>query len=153
VRRWELWHARLVMLNVEYTLNIQVSKILSQHLQRCSVCDPGQILSTSKFSYLLLRNPTLKTETTNRCRTTNSKPLGPNIMIATDHQSNHIYYSLFGRCKALVCLLPPNGRLVNYAEPKQAYFCFSSSNFTMQDRRLSTAGDALRDKSVSQQDI
>jgi hypothetical protein len=82
----------------------------------------------------------------------NSKPLGPIIMITTEQQSNPIYYSLFCRCKALVCLLPANARLVNYAEPnpfsraKETYFDLPSSNFTMQDRRLSTAGDAVRDK-------
>jgi hypothetical protein len=85
-----LWHAQLVMLNVEY---IQVSTIfLSQHLQQCSVCVLGEILFTSKFSYLLFCNSALKTETTTRCRTTNSKQLGPIIMITTDQQSNHMFF-------------------------------------------------------------
>jgi hypothetical protein len=47
-----------------------------------SVCDPAKIFFTSKSSYLLLWNPTDKTETetTNRWGSTNSKPLGPIIM-------------------------------------------------------------------------
>jgi hypothetical protein len=34
-----------------------------EHLHQCSVCDPAKIFLTSKFSYLLLSNPTHKTKT------------------------------------------------------------------------------------------
>jgi hypothetical protein len=50
-----------------------------EHLQWCS----KEIFFTSKFHYLLFSNPTHKTETgtANRRGTTNSKPLGPIIMM------------------------------------------------------------------------
>ncbi len=63
------------------------------------------IFFTSKFSYLLFCNPIHETETrtTNGQGTpTNSKPLGPIIMMShiseTEQQSDHIYYTLFCRC-------------------------------------------------------
>jgi hypothetical protein len=54
-----------------------------EHLQRCSVCDPAKIISTSKFSYVLFGNPTNKTETVtaNKWGTTNNKPPWPIIMM------------------------------------------------------------------------
>jgi hypothetical protein len=52
-------------------------------LQRCSVCDPAKIFFTSKFSYLILFNPTHQAQigTANRWETTNCKPSGPIIMM------------------------------------------------------------------------
>jgi hypothetical protein len=50
----------------------------------------------------------------------------------------------------LLRLLPATAKLYNYAETKPfswakpAYFDFSSSNFTVQDHILSTAGDTLK---------
>jgi hypothetical protein len=46
-----------------------------EHLQQCSICDPGKIFFTSKFSYLFSCNPTNKTEAgaANRRGITNSK--------------------------------------------------------------------------------
>jgi hypothetical protein len=69
----------------------------------------------------------------------------------TEQQLDHIYYyTLFHRCTALL-LVSFTSRGNNYAaEPKPPFpkpnrhtFGFSSSNFTVQDHILSTAGDAL----------
>jgi len=68
----------------------------------------------------------------------------------TEQQLDHIYYTLFfHRCAALL-LVSFTSRGNNYAraktpfpEPNRHTFGFSSSNFTVQDHILSTAGDAL----------
>jgi hypothetical protein len=59
----------------------------SDNPKRCSVCDPAKTFLTSKFSYLLFCNPTHKTKTgiPNGWKTTNSKSLGPIIMIGCAH--------------------------------------------------------------------
>jgi hypothetical protein len=56
---------------------------LLEHLELCSACDPAKIFFTSKFIYVLVCNPTHKTEngTPNWWGTTNSKPPGPIIMV------------------------------------------------------------------------
>jgi hypothetical protein len=85
---------------------------LLEHLQRCSVCDPAKIYFRSKLSYVLFCNPTHKNETwiANRWGTSNSKPPGPIIMMGQSetlsYQLDHIYYTLFSRCTALLCLSP-----------------------------------------------
>ncbi len=69
----------------------------------------------------------------------------------TEQHLDRIYYTLFCRCTALLHLFfISHGIAHNYVEPrpfswaKLAYFGFSSSNFTVQDRIPRTAGDALR---------
>ncbi len=57
-----------------------------EHLQRCSV------FFTSKFSYVLFCNPTNQTETIIYDRPIRN----------TEQQSDHIYYTLFWRCTALL---------------------------------------------------
>jgi len=133
------------------------------------VCDPAKIVFTFKCSYLQFGNPTNKTEngTANRRPTTNSKPPGPIIMMtqsetlssssqiifiilccadAQQRKLNRVimlYYTLLCRCTAT------QAEPCYYAEPKPfswgkpACFDFSSSNVTVQDHILSTAGDFL----------
>ncbi len=65
-----------------------------------SICHHPNILFTSKSSYVLLRNPTDKTETRtgNRRGTNNSKPPGPIIMmrqLETLSSSQIIFITLF----------------------------------------------------------
>ncbi len=66
---------------------------------------------TYKFSYVLFCNPTHKTEigTANRWGTTNSKPPGRIIMMGqirnSEQRLNHIYYTLFCKCIALLRFL------------------------------------------------
>ncbi len=66
---------------------------------------------TYKFSYVLFCNPTHKTEigTANRWGSTNSKPPGRIVMICqirnTEQRLDHIYYTLFCRCTALLRFL------------------------------------------------
>jgi hypothetical protein len=75
-----------------------------EHLQQWPLCDPTKIFLTSKFSYLLFSTPTHKTKTgtANRWETTNSKALGPIIMIGqseTGSISQIIFITHFsGRC-------------------------------------------------------
>ncbi len=68
-------------------------------------------------------------------------------------QLDHIYYTLFCRCTALLGLLPAKATCTikqktkpfSGAKPaKPANVGFSSSNFTVQDHVPSTIGDALR---------
>jgi hypothetical protein len=70
--------------------------VTEERLQRCSVCDLAKIFFTSKFSYLLFVNPNIKTNTgiSNRCGTTNSKPLGPIIIMSQSEtlSSSEILY-------------------------------------------------------------
>jgi len=59
----------------------------------------------------------------------------------TEQQSDPIYYTLFCRCTTLLRLLPPSSQTVYFCWAKLVCFDFSSSNFTMQDHVLSTAGE------------
>jgi hypothetical protein len=85
-----------------------------EHLQRCSVGDPGKIFFTSKFSYVLFCNPTHKTETgtANMWGTPNSKPPGRIITMEpirdTEQELDHIHYTHF----------TGHGKEANYMEPK-----------------------------------
>jgi len=58
-----------------------------EHLQRCSVCDPGKIFFTSKFSTLLQSTHKTETGTANRWGTPNSKP--PERIITMGHSEKH----------------------------------------------------------------
>ncbi len=75
-----------------------------EHLQQWPLCDPTTIFLTSKFSYLLFSKPSHKTKigTANRWETTNSRALGPIIMIGqseTGSSSQIIFITHFsGKC-------------------------------------------------------
>ncbi len=89
------------------------------HLQRCSVCDPAKIYFRSKLSYVLFCNSTHETGTwiANRWETSNSKPPGPIIVMGQSEtlsqQLDHIHYTLFCRCTALLGLLPATATCTN----------------------------------------
>jgi hypothetical protein len=105
----------------------------------------------SVISFFATPRIKLKTGTANRWGTTINKPPGPIIMMSqsaiTELESDHIHYTLFCMC---IVPLTSYGKLCNYAESKTfswaklAYCDFSSSNFTVHDHILSTAGHALR---------
>jgi len=81
-----------------------------EHLQRCAVCDPGEIFFTSKFSYVLFCNPTNKTETgtANRWEQTTWTNHHDEPIRNTEKQLDHIYYTLLCKCTPLLlCLLRP----------------------------------------------
>jgi hypothetical protein len=101
-------------------------------------------------------NPTHLTETgtANRWGTTNSKPPGLIIMIRHSETprsrsvGSYLYYS-FVQVHSIAMPRTSHLKLCNHAEPKwfpwakPPWFDSSSSNFTVQDHILSTAGDAL----------
>jgi len=82
-----------------------------QHLSSTVCVSHGQnyLLHSSLVIYFF-SNPTHETGTANRCRNTNTKPLGTSQYDGptrnTQHQSDHIYYTLFSTCTMLVCLWP-----------------------------------------------
>jgi hypothetical protein len=80
------------------------------------MCDLAKMFFTSKFSHLVFSNPANKTETgtPNRWGTTNSKPLGPIIMMGqseTLSSSQITFITLFSagaeRCCAYYQLRQP----------------------------------------------
>jgi len=79
-----------------------VTKSISSSAQQCS-CNPTQICFTSKFSYLILCNPTHKTETGigNRCGTTNSEPAGPIVIKGQSETLNYINMFVINVMKSL----------------------------------------------------
>jgi hypothetical protein len=87
--------------------------VTEERLHRCSVCDLAKIFFTSKFSYLLFVNPNIETNTgiSNRCGTTNSKPLGPIIIMGQSEtlSSSEIIFStlFFLRCASCCALYYP----------------------------------------------
>jgi len=85
-------------------------------------------------------NPT-QPGTANRCGTTNSKPPGPIITMGKSetpsNNSQIIFITLF--------LAGEQRRLASYQRAKPAGFDIFSSNYTLQDHILSTAGDAVRE--------
>jgi hypothetical protein len=89
---------QILQKNSEHGFYIQYKS----NLQQCSVCDPAKILLVSKFSYLLLSNPTHETKTgiANRWKTTQ-----PIIMMGeseTGSSSQIIIITLFsGRCLSI----------------------------------------------------
>ncbi len=69
---------------------------------------------------LLFRNPAQKAGTANRWETTNSKPLGPIIMIGANGTSNHIISHFFSPSAHCFGCAPFTSycKLWNYVEPK-----------------------------------
>jgi hypothetical protein len=63
----------------------------------------------------------------------------------TQQNSNHICYTISYRFRALLGLLPATtkGEIIEIPQPNWHFKNFSSSNFTVQDRILSSTGDAL----------
>jgi hypothetical protein len=63
----------------------------------------------------------------------------------TQQNSNHICYTIFYRFRALLGPLPATTtrEIIEIPQPNWHLFYFSSSNFTVQDRILSSTGDAL----------
>jgi hypothetical protein len=53
-----------------------ICKIYLDQIQWCSVCDPVKIFLTSKFSYLLVSNPTHKTKTGTKFRDRSRRRIG-----------------------------------------------------------------------------
>jgi hypothetical protein len=112
---------------------------------------PHKSIFHIQASYFLCSNPAHKTETgtANRWGTTNSKPHGPIIMMG---QSKTLSSSQMMFIILVHTITKPftSQNLYNYSKPKQffwakrACFKFFSSNFTVHDHILSTAGDALR---------
>jgi hypothetical protein len=99
------------------------------HLQRCSVCDPVKIFFISKFSYVLLCNPTNKTET----GTANNRWGGLLIANHTDQSLRWANQKHWASVRSYL--------LHSFL---QVQVGFSSSIFTVQDHILSTIGDSLR---------
>jgi hypothetical protein len=106
------------------------------------------IFFTSKYWYLSFATPAITLKVGQQrymWGTTNSKPLGPIIMIdqrETLRSSQVIFITLFFAGLYSTLLLPAfsrHGKLCNYAEPKPfswaklACFDFSSSNCTVHD--------------------
>ncbi len=132
-----------------------------EHLQWCSVWDPPKIFFTSKFSYrLILATPPIKVKTriANRWETTNSKPLGPIIIMMrqSETQSNNsqiIFITLFsaGAHPCLLRLLPATAKCGIVLSQNQTIFLTQPSSmfwlffiqFYCADHILSTAGEAL----------
>jgi hypothetical protein len=133
-------------------VNLSPSILNLAHLQRCWVFDPVNILFTSKFSYLVFRNPSDKTETgiAKRWETTNSKPPGPIITMSqseTLKDSQIILHSFLqvhsvvapftnpSNCAIMLSqndLPEPNGHILTFLHP-----------IFLEDYILSAAGDAL----------
>jgi hypothetical protein len=71
-------------------------------------------------------------------------------MITTDQQSNHMFF--YAGAKRWCAFHQPMADWSimlsqnHFPEPNRHILTFFHPNFTMQDRKLSTAGDALRDK-------
>jgi hypothetical protein len=110
--------------------------VTEERLQQCSVCDLAKIFFTSKFSYLLFANPNIKTNTgiSNRCGTTNSKPLGPIITMSqseTLSSSEIIFSTLFSSGVQVAAPFTSHYTLCNYAEPKPfswiQFYCAGSN--------------------------
>jgi hypothetical protein len=106
-----------------------------EHLQLCSVCDPAKNISHPSLVIYFFANPLKKTKsrTANWWESTDSKPP------ERGSSSQIIFVTLFfGRCKALLCLLPASANNEKNAGPKTfclaelACFDFSSSNFYVQ---------------------
>ncbi len=112
-----------------------VTKSISSSAQQCSAWNPTQIFFSSKFSYLILCNPTHISEIgiANRCGTTNSEPPGPIIMIGqseTLSSSQIIFITLFcaGAQRCFAFYGPPETLQLCWAKTifwaKPAYFAF-----------------------------
>jgi hypothetical protein len=109
----------------------------------------------SLYSYLLVCNPTHKTESgaANWWATTNNKPHGRISTRANQklwREVRSYYYTLFLQVHRVAVPLTSHRKQGNHAGPKPfswakigIFSLFSSSNFSVQDNILSTAGDAL----------
>ncbi len=118
-------------------------------------------ICTYKFTYVLFCNPTHKTEigTVNRWGTTNSKPPGRIIMMSqirnTVQRLDHIYYTLFCRCIALLRFVSSMVKHFLPAMAARTQLCEAKTIFLSQTSilwiffinfycaRTSTRGDAL----------
>jgi hypothetical protein len=118
------------------------------------MCDLAKMFFTSKFSHLVFSNPANKTETgtPNRWGTTNSKPLGPIIMIGqseTLSRSQITFITLFSAGAERCCAYYQLGQPVELCWAKTIFmsqtgiFGLSSSNFIVQDHFLSTTPHIL----------
>jgi hypothetical protein len=85
---------------------------IKRHFRWCSICDAAKIFFTSKFGYSFFCNPThkIEIETTNSGGTTNSKPLGPIIMMGQSEIQSSIqiiFITLFSAGAQHCCAFYP----------------------------------------------
>jgi hypothetical protein len=158
--QWIHWKTSPGTLKKKYSFHSLggVMEECKSKIQRCSVYDPAKIFFTSKFSHVLFCNPTHKTEAGAANR------WGGRLIV--NHMDESLWWANQKHWAAvrsyllhsfvqvhtvlLSLLLSHEERYTQMCGPEtiflsQTGICWiSSSNFTMQDHILSTAGDTLR---------
>ncbi len=141
---WKLgwWiHEIVISLCKTQFLWITICHILLEHLQRCEVCDPAKKNFTSKFSYLLLSNPTHKIKMgTASGRQLIANHLHQSIWLANQKQGAAVrsYYILLWLVLGFAVPFTSLSKLCKSVGPKPLCwaklecFDFSSPNFNLQ---------------------
>jgi hypothetical protein len=116
-----------------------------EHLQQCSVCDPAKMFFTSKFSYLLFRNP--KTEIGQQIRGELLIAIHLDQSLRWANQKHWLVVRSYLLHSFRQVPFTSHRKLCNDAPPKpfswkKLWLFFIQ--FYCADHMLSTAGDALR---------